>query len=295
MTAQAKREAPVRLEVSRRLDAPPELVFDAWLDPDSVCKWLFATPGGVMKRVEIDARVGGRFRIDEQRGESVAEHFGEYLEIDRPRRLVFSFAVDREEAPTIVTVEIVPDRGGSLLTLTHEMEAKWADYADRMREGWTMIVEGLATTLADAYTLTLTRLIDAPRSLVWRAWTEPEHARHWGPKGFKVEAVTEEVRVGAPWRVCLSPEDGGRDLWQGGVYREVVEPERLAFTFAWDNEDGTPGQEMLVTLTLEEHDGKTKLTLHQTGFPTVAERDGHAVGWGEALDALAAHAAAMRT
>ncbi len=134
----------IRLEVSRRIAAPPERVFDAWLDPESVGRWLFATPDGVMEKVEVDPRVGGRFEIDERRGGELAEHFGEYLEIDRPRRLVFSFAAMHGAGYTRVTVTIVPDGDGSRLTLVHEMDPQWADYEERTREGWKKILAGLA-------------------------------------------------------------------------------------------------------------------------------------------------------
>ena len=137
----------VRVTVRRRFDAPPERVFDAWLDPDSARHWLFATPDGAMERVELNPRVGGRFRIDERRGGELAEHFGEYLEIDRPHRLVFSFAAIRDSGSTRVAVTIEPDGDGSLLTLVHEMDPRWADYEERTREGWTMILDGLARTL----------------------------------------------------------------------------------------------------------------------------------------------------
>lgn len=140
---------PIILTVERRIAAPPERVFDAWLDPASVGRWLFATPDGVMEQVEIDARVGGRFLIAERRGGEVAEHFGEYLEIKRPHRLVFTFAAIRDSGTTRVTVTIVPDGGdGSRLTLVHEMDPLWAEYADRTRDGWTMILEGLDRSLS---------------------------------------------------------------------------------------------------------------------------------------------------
>ena len=78
----------------------------------------------------------------------LAEHFGEYLEIDRPRRLVFSFAAIRDAGYTRVTVTVAPEGDGSRLTLVHEMDPQWAEYEQRTREGWTMILEGLARTLA---------------------------------------------------------------------------------------------------------------------------------------------------
>ena len=144
-------EAPqetIRLSVERRIAAPPEQVFDAWLDPKAAGRWLFATPDGTMERVEIEPRVGGRFVIAERRGDELAEHFGEYVEIDRPRRLVFTFATSVDETPTQVTVTLEPDGEATRLTLVHEMDAKWADYADQTRQGWTTILEGLARNLA---------------------------------------------------------------------------------------------------------------------------------------------------
>src|SRR6218665_1763543 len=119
---------PITLSVERRIDAPPEAVFDAWLDPGAAGQWLFATPDGGMERVEIDPRAGGRFLIVERRGEALAEHFGEYLEIDRPHRLIFTFAAVRDEGFTTVTVAIAPDGAGSRIILTHEMDARWSDY-----------------------------------------------------------------------------------------------------------------------------------------------------------------------
>ena len=139
----------ISLTVARRIAAPPEAVFDAWLDPGAVGQWLFATPDGVMERIEIDPRVGGQFLIVERRGEDMAEHFGEYLEIDRPRRLVFTFAAIRDAGYTIVSVTIVPDGDGSLVTLVHDMDAQWADYEARTRQGWTTILGGLARTLTE--------------------------------------------------------------------------------------------------------------------------------------------------
>lgn len=140
-------ETTAMIEVSRHIAAAPERVFDAWLDPDSARHWLFATPDGVMERCEIDARVGGRFRIDEGRGEELAEHRGEYVEIDRPRRLVFDFFTSEEEAPTRVTVAIEPEGEGSRVTLSHALAPEWAEFEDRARHGWTTILDGLARTL----------------------------------------------------------------------------------------------------------------------------------------------------
>jgi uncharacterized protein YndB with AHSA1/START domain len=133
------------VSVSRHIAATPEAVFDAWLDPEGVGAWLFATPGGAMERVEIDPRVGGRFRIAERRNGALAEHHGEYVALDRPRRLVFDFWTSFSEERTRIAVEIALDGAGTLLTLTHE--GVWADWEEKTRQGWTMIVEGLARRL----------------------------------------------------------------------------------------------------------------------------------------------------
>lgn len=133
----------VRLSVSHRYSASPERVFDAWLDPEKAGRFLFATPGGRMTKVEIDPVVGGGFTITEQRGEVEAEHVGRYLEIDRPRRLVFEFGVPAYSSEMgRVEIDIAPLEAGCRLTLT-----AWVDpeYADRTEQGWTKILAGLET------------------------------------------------------------------------------------------------------------------------------------------------------
>ncbi|MDQ3692084.1 MAG: SRPBCC domain-containing protein [Chloroflexota bacterium] len=81
------------LQLTRRFDVAPERVFDAWLDPDTARKWLFAVPALERYHIEAEARVGGRWTITARRGGIDYTALGEYLEIDRPRRLVFTFAM----------------------------------------------------------------------------------------------------------------------------------------------------------------------------------------------------------
>ena len=133
--------------VSRRFEASPERVFDAWLDPARAAKFLFATPTGEIVKVEIDARLGGSFLVVDRRPDiGEAEHFGRYVEIDRPRRLAFDFALSKDMTDaTRVTIDIRPVGEGCELTLTHE--GVWQDYAERTEGGWTTILEGLAAAL----------------------------------------------------------------------------------------------------------------------------------------------------
>jgi uncharacterized protein YndB with AHSA1/START domain len=135
------------LVITRRFDFSIERVFDAWLDPARASKFLFATPTGTMVRVDIDARVGGSFNITRRDGEDI-EHVGTYLEIDRPRRLVFTFGVPKfAEQMTRVTIDLKPLPTGCELTLTHEQVLP--EWLDRTREGWGMILDGLSGRLAE--------------------------------------------------------------------------------------------------------------------------------------------------
>lgn len=130
--------------VRRHFNSPAEVVFDAWLDPKTAGKFLFRTPTGVMKKVEIDARVGGKFCIVEIRDGLDAEHIGEYLAVERPHQLCFSFGGN--PFPTSkVTITIQTQQNGSELTLTHE--AVWQDYEQKVIQGWSSILEGLSNIL----------------------------------------------------------------------------------------------------------------------------------------------------
>src|SRR5581483_9097045 len=116
------------VKVIRRFPFPAERVFDAWLDPRLAARWLFATETGEMVRAEVDARVGGHFTFTDRRGGEDVEHTGEYLEIDRPRRLVFTFGVPKYAKHfDRVTVEIKPHGEACELHLTHEMQPDWGE------------------------------------------------------------------------------------------------------------------------------------------------------------------------
>lgn len=144
MTENTSSPPVQQIEVSRDFLCEPETIFDAWLDRELVGKWLFASPGGVMVRVEVDPVEGGKFAICEQRGDEIANHFGTFLELHRPSQLIFSYAMSMDEVPTVVTVDIEPLITGCRLTLSHELEPKWAHMADLANEGWTLVLAGLA-------------------------------------------------------------------------------------------------------------------------------------------------------
>ncbi len=149
---------------------------------------------------------------------------------------------------------------------------------------------------ADDAVITITRVLDAPRELVWQAWTDPEHlARWWGPKGFTVPFCEVDVRPGGAWRIDMRAPNG-TVYPNKGVYLEVVEPERLAWTDVVDETNAPawgdrPPPSSVTTVLFEEEDGKTRMTTI-TRLESVEDRNrmlemGADKGWNQSLDRLA--------
>jgi len=144
-----------------------------------------------------------------------------------------------------------------------------------------------APTKTDERELVIKRIFNAPRDLLWKAWTERDHVLKWlGPKQFTALDFELDPRPGGAWHSRMRGPDGA-EYSNGGTVHEVDEPERLVFTFAWDEEDGTPGREMEITITFDERDGKTEMTFSQGVFESAEDRDGHREGWSESFDKLA--------
>lgn len=129
--------------------------------------------------------------------------------------------------------------------------------------------------------LTITRVFDAPRSLVFEAWTKPEHLTRWFcPNNFRVSSCEMDFRVGGKYRLCMSGFD--RDFWVSGEYREIVAPERIVFAGTLDD-----GNAVLTTVTFAELGAKTRLTVHQTYSLETDSTRGARQGWIETLEHLA--------
>jgi uncharacterized protein YndB with AHSA1/START domain len=133
----------------------------------------------------------------------------------------------------------------------------------------------------------ITRIFDAPRPLVFAAWTQPRHLKRWSaPHGFTVPVSKGTLQPGGKWRACMESAKT-RKLWLSGVYREIVKDELLVFTHAWENEDGSRENETLVTVRFSDVGGKTKVMMKQSGFDSATSSAGHKGGWNECLDKLA--------
>ncbi len=142
--------------------------------------------------------------------------------------------------------------------------------------------------------LVIERVFDAPRELVFKCWTEPEHLARWiGPRGFSSTILACELRQGGNYRMRMHDPDG-QDHWQQGVFREIVPPERIVRTYCWTDADGRPTRpETMLTVTFEDLGGRTRLTLHQAIFESVTARDDHQRGWSGSLDQLAEYLATV--
>lgn len=139
--------------------------------------------------------------------------------------------------------------------------------------------------------LSITRVFDAPRVLVFAVWVQPDQIPYWwGPRGYETLACAVDLRPGGTWRVASRHEDG-TETAETGVIREVDAPSRLVLTHAWEDAAGSPGTETVVTVTFAEEGGKTRMTFHQASFASMETRDGHELGWNESFDMLAEHLA----
>ena len=304
-------------------DAPSELVWKAWTDPKLIPRWW--GPRRYTTTVEkMEVRPGGTWRFIQRDAEGNVYGFhGEYKEVVPPKRIVDTF--EYEEMPGHVLVEsatfeeidgrtkvtqksvfeTVEDLEGMLASGMEEgaretME-RFTELVEELKEGATdskLAGRKRARPGARESGLVITRIFDAPRERVWKACTDPgEMKKWWGPKGFTTPVLSADLRIGGAFRYCMrSPE--GKDYWGTGVYREIVPGKRLVYTDSFSDEKGNvvPATyygmnaeiplEMLVTITFEDEDGGTKVTLRHAGMPPGPDRDGATQGWNEMFDKL---------
>ncbi len=272
----------IAVSVGKAFNASAEQVFDAWLDPAMVPQW-FAPGLGDMTRIDIDRRLGGVFNLDQRRGDSIVHHWGVYLELDRPNRLVFTWCVDDAEDEDIVSIDISPTETGCEVTIRHQIDAAHADYADATRQGWSHMLEGLEQGLSapkkrgvtaegtagkDDPRLTVIQGFLASPDQLFKAWTLPALAGEWlftSPHSEHSEHHLDP-RPGGRW--TIQDRRDQTDYIATGEYLAVERPYRLVFTFAMPQ--FSPNSDT-ITVTIEpEGDGST-LTLVQEGPDIAAE------------------------
>jgi uncharacterized protein YndB with AHSA1/START domain len=326
MPAKGKTERTSERELvtTHILDAPRELVWKAWTDSKLIPRWW--GPRYLTTIVDkMDFRPGGAWRFvhHDAEGKEYAFH-GVYREIVALEKIVDTFEFEGMPGHVLVETAVFEDLGGktkvtqkSVFETVEDLEGMLAsgmeEGARETMERFTELVEemkkGTATRpkkeqakgRARKNELVITRIFDAPRERVWKAWTDPGEARQWwGPKGFTTPSLSVDLRVGGIFRYCMrSPE--GKDYWGTGVYREIVPGKRIVYTDSFADEKGNvvPATyygmgadiplEMLVTVSFEEENGQTKVTLRHAGMPVGPHRDGAMQGWNEMFDKLVEH------
>ena len=148
---------------------------------------------------------------------------------------------------------------------------------------------------SDVLAFTLTRLYDAPRELVFKVWTERDHVVRWSvPPGYALVQFEQDVRTGGSYVMAIRASDGA-EYRMRGVYRDVTAPARVICSFAVDAANGDPGHDMLVTVTFDDVNGNTGLTLHQGSFATIADREAHESGMTSCLDLLGAYLTELKS
>ena len=198
---------PLKVRVTHRFDAAAERVFDAWLDQRMLSRWMFG-PGvrdEEIVHLELEPCVGGSFSFLVLRQGQEIDHVGEYLEIERPHRLAFTWGI-RGMGSSRVQIEIVPQAGACTLTLTHELDPQWAAHASRTQAGWTHMLDALTRRLGrdDALgppgvvtapgTLRIERLFPGTAERLWAYLTDPDKRGLWlaaGPMELRVGGTVE--------------------------------------------------------------------------------------------------------
>ncbi len=283
--------------ITRELDAPRELVWAAWTDPVHVARWW--GPRGFTNTIQhMDVRPGGVWRFvmhgpdgTDYRNESV------YVEVVRPERIV----MDHVTGPRFRMTATFEEGGGKTILTWRMTFASAADLArvvrehhadEGLRENAEKLGEYLgAEPAAERREVVVTRAFDAPRALVFEAWTRPEHvARWWAPRGFTLPACELDFRPGGAYRMVMQGPDGSRYPFHG-VYREIVPGERIVFTAVIAP---TRGDAVVTTVVFEDEGAGTRVTVRQTVPALEHAARGQRQGWTETLEHLAEHLRAAR-
>jgi len=290
--------------MERVFDAPRELVFEAMTKPEHVKRW-WGPRRTTCTVCEIDFRVGGSWRYTLRTPDGRDVTFtGVYREIVPPERIV---STERYEEPrfgnpewqTTLTLEEIDGKTKMTSRVLHpSVQNRDAHIGSGMESGAVETFDRLeelvkAQTAGMDREIEIVRIFDAPRELVYEAWTDPKHmTQWWGPTVFTNHSCELDVRPGGAWQIVMRSPDGV-DYRCEGVYSEVVKPERLVFTNDAVDQNGKPLLKGLTTVLFADQGGRTRLTLRTRATGLVAYAPamlrGMEQGWSQSLDKLAGH------
>ena len=306
----------LELRLTRLIDAPRELVFRAWTEPEMLAKWMAPRGMSPVPQTTVPAAPGVSFRIamhDDGGDPEVFVQLGTYREVVPSERLVYTFAWEgddgRPEHESTITVTFA-ERGGKTELTMHQAFFETSESRDRHVLGWTSVLDRLVDLVSPDGTFAITRFFEAPRELVFDAWTRLEHLAKWfGPPGCELVEPTVDLRPGGRFRYGMR-DPGGNVAWGSWTFREVVRPERLECIVAFTDEAGTPVRHPMApewplltrsVATFEARGDRTLLVLRNTPFEATEGEiavfvAGHASmngGWTPAFEALARYLASL--
>ena len=298
MIATARTEPSIsdrELVVERVYDAPRDLVWETWTDPKHLDRWW--GPNGFRNETHsMDLRAGGSWRYT-MHGPDGKDwvNWIRYEEISRPDRLVYDHGGETDEPLFHVTVTFSAQGKRTRVSMrsvwpTAEALAAVMKYGVVEGGRQTMArLAGLLPHLADRSaegSVVISRLLDAPPSLVFAAWSTPEGlARWWGPKDFTLPTCEMDFRSGGAYRMVMRGPDGA-EVQVHGRYREIVPDQRIVFDAVVDA-GGRP-IDVTTTVTFAEDDGKTLLTVRQTIPADEEAARSQLEGWNSTLEKLGA-------
>jgi uncharacterized protein YndB with AHSA1/START domain len=254
--------------ISRVFDAPQNLVFSAWTDPKHLPAWW--GPKGFTTTIhEMDVRPGGTWRLT-MHGPDGTDYKNRiiFVEVVRSERLVYRHEPEPGTSPVSHETTVTFEKQGDKTHVTLRMlfpTAEQREYVVTKHnaiEGGKQTLTRLAEHLAMRHEVRMTRILDAPRDMVFAAWTDPEHLKHWwGPTGFTNPVCEFDPRPGGAIRIHMRAPNGVVYPMTGTVV-EILEPERLVFTSNALDNDGHAMFENLNTVTFAEHGSQTEVKLH---------------------------------
>jgi uncharacterized protein YndB with AHSA1/START domain len=278
-SSSAAGQARQELLLTRIFGAPRSLVFKAWTDPKHVARWW--SPRGFTNPVcELDVRPGGLIRIDMRAPNgTIYPMKGVFHEIVEPERLVFTGTAMEDEhgkpqLEILNTIAFEDFNGITKLTLhavlvtkDFKMTPQVAAALAGMEQGWSESLYRLGDELDNSLKATtadreivISRVFDAPREVVWDAWTDPKQVvQWWGPRGFTTTIHEMDVRPGGAWRHTMHGPDGANYPGKS-VFSEVVKPERIVLTHSGGKEGGLEVN-FKSTWTFEAEGDQTRVTI----------------------------------